>query len=197
MVPSRKLKLLAGVAALALPLGAAPAFAGPAPCVAADQSNGCQYLVTFNADGSVSLTDQTAKNGTSYDGSDDVQIGVINNASTSLTGFNLTGSGVGDFESGDGSDGIDAYAKVVNTKDPTGYGGPDAYFANNTGNSLDVRFVTALTAGQSTYFSLEAPPSFGISARNNPPVSAVPEPASMTLVATGLLGLFTIRRRRA
>lgn len=193
MVLDRKLQLLAGMAALALPLGATPALAGPAPCVVAGFSSGCQYLVTFNADGSVSLANQTATNGHTYDGSDDVEVGIVNNASGSLTGLHLTGSDIGDFE----GDGINTYVSAANAKDTTGYGGPNTYFANNTGDALDALFIAALATGQSTYFSLEAPPSIGAGALTVTALTSVPEPGSVALLATALFGLFTVGRRRA
>lgn len=193
-----KLKLLGGISVLALSLSAAPAFAGPAPCISTTSgggaSTGCQYLVMVNSDGSITLANETSTNGATYDGSDDVEVGVINNyAGSPLTGLALTGSGIGGFE----GDGITTYGAPSNATDTTGYGGPDTYFTNNTGDALNALFLSALTNGQTTYFSLEAPPTTGNGSLTVTPISSVPEPGSLALISVGLIGTFAVGKWRA
>ena len=194
----RKFNLLAGAAAVALAFAASPAFAGAAPCIndvgyagpiGPGDSTGCQYLITANANGSFTLANETATNGTHYDGSDDVEVGVVNNSGHALTALNLTGGNIGGFD----HDGISTYGGGSNGTDTTGYGGPHGYFTNNLGNSLTVDFVTPLANGSSTYFSLEQPPATGSGTLQ---VSGVPEPMTAALLGSSLLGLAALRRRR-
>ncbi len=194
-----KLNLLAGVAAVALAFAASPAFAGAAPCIndvgypgpiGTGDSTGCQYLITVSSSGSVSVANLTATNGPNYDGSDDVEVGVINNSKSSLTALNLTGSGIGNFE----SDGISTYGGGSNSTDTTGYGGPLGYFPSHTSNAVTVDFLGGLASGASTYFSLEAPPTSGNGTLH---VTGVPEPMTAAILGSGLLALgAAVRRRR-
>lgn len=193
-----KFNLLAGAAAVALAFAATPAFAGAAPCIndigypgpiGAGSSTGCQYLITANSNGTFTLKNETATNGANYDGSDDVEVGVINNSGKTLTALNLTGSSIGSFE----SDGISTYGGGSNSSDSTGYGGPQGYFTNNNTNSLTVNFVGGLAAGGSTYFSLEEPPTSGSGTLQ---ITGVPEPMTAAILGSALLGLGIMRRRQ-
>ncbi len=199
-----RFRLLAGAGALTFVLGAAPAFAGPSPCISTTghgpagiggygSSSGCQYLVTVNANGSITLTNQSATNGSNYESNEDVEVGVIDNYTAgTLSGLALTGYGIGNFE----NDGIDAYGGTSNARDTTGYGGPNTYFTNNTVNALNALFVTALTTGQSTYFSLEEPPTIGSGSLSVTGIPT-PEPSSLALIGVAMLGIFMVRKRHA
>ena len=90
-------------------------------------------------------------------------------------------------------DGICTYtAAAYCASKSTKYEGPLNTFANinGSGTAGDV-VITGLAAGATTFFSLEGSPA---SIGN---ITGVPEPASMALICSGLLGLFLVRRRRA
>ena len=140
-----------------------------------------------------------------YESNEDVLIGVKNTGTGTLGGFTLTGSNLFGFD----GDGIDGYAGIAaNAQDkscttqgpgPSCYGGPDVFFTNITAskNSGVINFITALGPGQTTYFSLEEPTSGGIcSTATQCPHFSAPEPASLALLAGGLLGFAGLRRLR-
>lgn len=191
--------LTAGLAATAVPAhagltmgpsGVCPTTAGHAPFGGGNVGNAtdCNLFIDFNANGSIATT---AGPQTTYDNVEDALIGVRNHTGSTIFSFNLSGSQIGDFD----GDGIDGYANggpiAPNALDLTGYGGPDAYFTNNTGNSLTVNFIHGIAAGGSGFFSLEEPASLSLV------VTAAPEPISMAILGSGLLGLGLVRRRRA
>lgn len=152
----------------------------------------CNLIITYNADGSISTTapDGATAN---YDGMDDALIGVINNSGQVLNGFHLSGTGIGGFD-GDGIDTFITGAEVAGNPDTTGYGGPIAYFTDNTGDDLDVNFFGGLADGSSTYFSLEGPASLSLNAG---PANVVVEPAGVAVFGVGTLGLGLVGRRRS
>jgi hypothetical protein len=172
-------------AALAAPMAQAASVCAPGTAASLGI---CNLEITFNANGSITTAIPVGAS-TTYDGVEDALIGVINNRSTAITSINLSGSNIGGFD----GDGIDAYfgGPAVGNTDTTGYGGPLGFFTNNLGNSLTVNFANGgIAPGTSTYFSLEEPASLSLV------VNGAPEPISLALFGTGLLGVGLLRRRR-
>jgi hypothetical protein len=108
---------------------------GNTPC----PSTGCA-TVTFTGQGP-------------YDGADDTLVGVVNNSNLPITSIVLS-SGAGAF--GFDGDGVDTFGAPGNSRDGSGYGGPNAYFTNVTSTSATVNFITPIPPnGGTSYFSLE------------------------------------------
>jgi hypothetical protein len=148
----------------------------------------CNLFITFNANGSIVTTNGPQA---MYDGIEDALIGVVNNSGSTLSGFNISGSGIFGFD----GDGINTYTGVTNTAgDTTGYGGASAWFTNIFGNSGTVNFQNGIATGGTNYFSLE-----GAINLNTPPIitSSVPEPGEwlMMLSGLGLIGFIATRRK--
>ena len=127
-----------------------------------------------------------------YDGNiggHDVYVGVVNNATVPVTFLDARGTGLFDFIP---NHGIDVYAMVSNGQDPTGYGGPNAYFIVPTPPAPAeiglVKFIDPIQPRGTAYFSLsDMPVSF-----NN----GVPEPAAWSLMLAGVaLAGGALRRR--
>jgi hypothetical protein len=129
-------------------------------CPAFGNDSDCGTVITITGSGSsVSFTGQGP-----YDGIEDTLVGVVNNSSYTINSINLSsGFTIGGLTFGgqnifgfDG-DGINTYGAPGNSKDSTGYGGPNTYFANVNSNQTQgkANFVTGLAPGTSTYFSLE------------------------------------------
>jgi hypothetical protein len=188
----RKL-LLIGVAAIAMTTGGA-AYAAPFPGPGInDNPLGPEDIITFNADGSIvtALNPVYTTDPGPYDGSDDTYIGVINNGSSPITSFHLSSSqDIGGFD----SDGIDTYGAPSNSTDTTGYGGPNAFYTNNTGTAVTVNFLTPIaTGGGTSYFSLEEPVSL-----TAPPVvtPGTPEASTWVMMVAGFAGMGFIAYRK-
>jgi hypothetical protein len=87
-----------------------------------------------------------------YDSVEDTLVGVVNNSRLPITSIDLnSGLDIFGFE----GDGIVSYGIPGNSRDPTGYGGPNAYFTNYSGGKGTVNFITPIPPGGSSYFSLE------------------------------------------
>jgi hypothetical protein len=201
--------VLAGLGLLlnaATPVGAQVTTQATFPPLGND-TLGPQFLITFNANGSITTSNGPGFSQGPYDGSDDTYFGVINNGTTSLSSFNLMATGppsdIFHFDL-DGVvnpgflGGTTGPAAPGNPNDPTGYGGPGVTFSNYSGplfNSGTVNFTPALPPGGSAYFALEEAVSLNQIVVNPP--SGVPEPSSFVLAALGLgATLVYVRRRR-
>ncbi|WP_034260781.1 choice-of-anchor P family protein [Actinospica robiniae] len=177
--PSRRAAVaaLAALVAAGLATSAAPASAAnnPSPpfheCPAVGNAHGCAVLLVFQADGSVSVLSDPSS-GNPYDGSDDTEVGVLNDAGVAIPDVTLTSNT--DIFGFDG-DGI-CSGEFSGTPagcpfDTTEYAGPGVSYsginANKTagvvtfadsctGNTAASCTASAgLDAGASAFFSLE------------------------------------------
>ncbi|MDE2183193.1 MAG: PEP-CTERM sorting domain-containing protein [Alphaproteobacteria bacterium] len=167
----------------------------------------CNLVITFNADGSIVTTSGPQAD---YESVEDTLIGVVNNSGHAITSFNLSNTGVRIM--GFDSDGIDIYTLFTDPNggptpvetnigpagsntDTSGYGGYNAYFTNISAglDSGTVNFANGgIPNGGTDFFSLEEQASLNLQVNSN-----VPEPATLSLLAAGLLtaGGFRFRRK--
>jgi hypothetical protein len=177
-----KKMLLAGVAigAFAVSGSAFAAFQGFAA-----NPLGPEFLITFSNNGvSTTLNPVYSTDPGPYDGVEDTYFGVINNSSRTISSFALSSTlDIGGFD-GDGIDEANYLNIPHNSMDPSGYGGPNAFFTNNLGTSLVVNFITPIAAsGGTDVFSLEEAVSL------NNIVVGVPEPSTWAMMLLGFAGL--------
>lgn len=156
-------------------------------------NGGCNVLITFNANGSITTTNPNGA--TSYDnGGDDILVGIVNNTSQPINSVTLTGTTMPFGFDGDGAcDPTWTYAGGDPCGTTTsGYGHQGVTFS---GISIDqntgiIDFAGGIAPGGSNWFSLEGPISLNL--------KVVPEPGSLALLGLGVCligGLRPLARR--
>jgi hypothetical protein len=177
--------LLAGVAAVTI-VGSGSAMAAFQGF--AHNPLGPEFLITFTDSGVMTaLNPVYTTDPGPYDGNEDTYFGVVNNSSKTISSFNVA-STVGAQIAGFDNDGIDeaAYLNIPhNANDPTGYGGPNAFFTGiSVGlDALTVNFAPGIAAGGTDVFSLEEPIAL------NTIVIGTPEPSTWAMMLIGFAGL--------
>ena len=193
--------LAAASMALAGTVQAAPIFPR-----AGSSTLGPALTITLNDSGTPVITANSTQ---TYDGSDDVEVALINASSSVQTFITLSGSGNGGGIFAFDGDGISQYTDantgmltIGNSADPTGYGGPGVTYSNINADGTSGEVDFNLAPGASTYFSLEGSPSsittgggIVIGGGGGGGGTAVPEPSSLAVIAVGLLGGLLYRRR--
>jgi hypothetical protein len=183
-------------------LSAAPMFT---QCPATGVNTGCEFLITINSDGTVTVAgDTNSPNNGPYDGSEDTLVGVLNNSRNIITSIPLTSSTTIFGFDGDGPcTQTIAPASCPSSAgfpgDSTGYGGPGVTFsaisADKTSGTVN---FTGIAPGGIAWFSLEE--ALTVSQINpgtpNGGPTGMPEPASMLTLAGGLGVLGLLRRFR-
>ena len=175
--------ILAGSALLSSANSATAALFNQCPAVAG--LTGCSFLITQNADGTLSTAIDPSQPG--YGGEDQL-VGVLNNSATPLLSLKLTATNLFGFDS-DGPYTVTALA-------PTGYEGPNVGFTYDHANpdTGTVNFLNAgLSQGQSAYFGLEELASINTTVAPGSG-TAVPEP--FTVIGTLIGGTAAFRMRK-
>ena len=178
------------------------AFADPVPpftqCPAVGASPSCEFLInatSANTSGAVTAGSILQDTSVGPYVTEDVLVGILNSTSQTITSVGLNGTyaggtdGIFDFD-GDGACAFGGFSGC----DSTGYGGPGVTFSNLFTNKVNLDNGTvnfSLAPGASAWFSLEGNPNL-----NQIHLGNTPEPGSLGLIGTGLIGLYGLLRRR-
>lgn len=174
-------------------------------CPAVGAATGCQVLITINSGGALSF--QTDPSQPSFDpAGDDTLVGVLNNSGALTYDITLSGNNIFAFD-------VDGACSGNYTPNPSGCSGPllgfnapttyegydtkgnfDSFSPSGLSNGM-IFFANGLSAGDSAWFSLQGTPSDINGVTSGGGGSAVPEPGTILLMGTGLLGLLFILRK--
>lgn len=174
---------------------------GVSPTYIADSGgtdSGCNLLITFNADGSITTTAPNAA--LSYDnGGDDNMVGIVNNTGSPITAVTLSGTSAPFGFDGDGAcDPTWTFAGGSPCGTTTsGYGHDGVTFSaiSANGDTGTADFAGGIPgSGGSNWLSLEGP--VNLSLVITPVTSTVPEPSSLLVMLLGI-GLVGMGYRRA
>jgi PEP-CTERM motif len=192
------MKVLNVAASLALGILAPSVVLAASLCPPVGVATDCNIVITIGPGGTITPSPGAATVST-YDGSDDVLVGVVNNSGQAVSSFTLNGGGIDIF--GFDGDGIDTFGVVENPGNPdtSGYGGPNAFFTNispddSTGT---VNFITPIAGnGGFDYFSLEEAITASQITGGPGPTAVTPEPNTLLMFGTGMVALAGSIRRR-
>jgi len=188
-----RLLILACAVTVAMAQSICPGAGGsnPFPHPPDPTGTGCNAVITIAANGTVSVAVTDA---TPYENSEDVVIGVKNNAATTVGSLALTGSDIFGFD-GDGmctftfiGSSYCTAAQIAGT-DPQDYQGPTSTFSITDANDGSVVFNPPIAAnGGTSYFSLEGTPTTSLTVVVTPggPGGTTPTPVPSTLMLLGL-----------
>lgn len=187
--------LYSALGCLMLLFVAASAHAGICPATGVATDCGVQISVTAQSGGAATaytVGAGPAGNGNPYDGVEDTLVGITNNSGASINSITLTASQASDAFGFD-FDGACTYGVIA--CGATGYEGPNMTFSavtfGATTESVTITFTSGLASGSSTWFDLEGTPSSIIGG------SSTPEPSTLLLLGTGLVGFGVLVRRSA
>jgi hypothetical protein len=158
-------------------------------------NGGCNLLITFNADGSITTSAPNAA--LSYDnGGDDNMVGILNNTSSPISAVTLSGTSVPFGFDGDGACDPTWTFGGGNPCGTTtsGYGHEGVTFSGISagGDAGTVDFAGGIADGGSDWFSLEGPVDLSLTIV---PVTTTPEPSTLFVMLLGV-GLVGIAYRR-